>query len=272
MTSNLDRPAGLGDALLQVLTTAGPSAKAEAAKLAAEFGDHLPAGDWPPPPDRPARPAKPPLVQPGGVERRRLGSEAGRAALLHAIAHIEFNAIDLAFDMALRFGRAVLAEGLDAAAFVKTWVDVGADEARHFLMVCERLSALGFSYGDLPAHDGLWQHAQLSADDVLARLAVAPLALEARGLDVTPGLIDRLSQAGDSESADILNAIYRDEIGHVSAGVFWFETICERRGIEPGAAFRALIAERLRGGLKAPFNEGARTRAGLDRSYYNPTV
>lgn len=272
MTTNLDSPSGLGDALLRVLTTAAPIAKAEAAKIAAGFGECSPAGDWPAPPDRPARPAKPLLVQPGGVERRRLGSVEGRAALLHAIAHIEFNAIDLAFDMALRFGRAVLAEGLDAAAFIKTWADVGADEARHFLMVCDRMAALGFSYGDLPAHDGLWQHAQLSADDVLARLAVAPLALEARGLDVTPGLIDRLSQAGDIESAEVLQTIYRDEIGHVSAGVFWFETICGRRGIDPRATFRALIADRMRGGLKAPFNEGARTRAGLDKSYYGPAV
>lgn len=228
--------------------------------------------DWPSAPQRPARPQKPELVAPGKVERRRLGSEAGRAALLHALAHIEFNAIDLAFDMALRFAPAVSALGLDALAFVKDWASVGGDEARHFLMICERMSALGCRYGDLPAHDGLWKSADATADDALARLAVAPMALEARGLDVTPGLAEKLARAGDAEGAAILGTIYRDEIGHVSAGVFWFEAICERRNLQPGTTFRKLISERLAGGLRPPFNEGARAAAGLGKDFYDAAI
>lgn len=181
---------GLGAALLQVLLTADPVAKAEAAQAGASLAAAATAlpENWPSPPDRPARPAKPELVSPGQVERRRTGSSAGRAALLHALAHIELNAIDLAFDMALRFGPALAAEGLDALAFVKNWTSVGGDEGRHFLMIGKRLSALGHAYGDFPAHDGLWKTAAGTADDVLARLATAPMALEARGLDVTQAL------------------------------------------------------------------------------------
>lgn len=260
-------------AITRVLREPDPRAKAEAARAAAELAtglEALPADNWPAPPDRPARPEKPLLVPPGKVRRRRLHTPHGRAALLHALAHIEFNAIDLAFDMALRFGPDIAREGLNAARFVRDWAQVGGEEAHHFLMLAERLGALGEAYGNLPAHDGLWKAAADTADDALARLAVAPLALEARGLDVTPGLARRLAVAGDEDSAAALMTIYRDEVGHVRIGREWFETLCARRGLDPRRAFQDFVASRLAGGLKPPFNDDARAAAGLDRAYYEP--
>ncbi len=152
----------------------------------------------------------------------RLGSVQGRAALLHAVAHIEFNAINLAFDMAVRFAREADQLSLELREFVGDWIRVGGDEARHFGLIAARLKELGFRYGDFPAHDGLWEAAENTADNFLARLAVAPLILEARGLDVTPGMIRRLEGAGDNSSASILKVIYTDEIGHVACGERWF--------------------------------------------------
>ncbi|WP_089413411.1 ferritin-like domain-containing protein [Amphiplicatus metriothermophilus] len=258
----------------QALATAEPRAKAAAALDAAVRLQAAPALD----ParlaglaDRPARPARPILAPPGKVPRRRLGSPRGRIALLHALAHIEFNAIDLAFDMAARFACDIAEAGLDARAFVADWAQVGADEARHFLMLADRLEALGAAYGDLPAHDRLWEAALATRDDALARLAVAPMALEARGLDVTPGLIARLEAAGDARSAALLRVIYEDEIGHVAAGVRWFRRLCARRGLRPAAAFRKLIAERLAGGLKPPFNTEGRSAADLTADFYAET-
>lgn len=255
----------------RVLATPAPRAKAEAAleeaRLlleAAALDPARPAGLA----DRPARPARPVLVSPTSVPRRRLGSVRGRIALMHALAHIEFNAIDLAFDMAARFAADIAETGLDARAFAADWARVGADEARHFLMLADRLAALGAAYGDLPAHDGLWTAALATRDDVLARLAVAPMALEARGLDVTPGLIDRLEAAGDSDSAALLRIIYEDEIGHVAAGVRWFRLVCDRRGLRPPTAFRALVRARLAGGLKPPFNDDGRRAADLTADFY----
>ena len=220
------------------------------------------------PPERPARPEKPLLRPPAEVPRRRLGTEAGRVALLHAVAHIEFNAIDLAFDMAARFSAEIAADGLDADEFLHDWFSVGADEARHFRMIEGRLEALGATYGDLPAHDGLWSAATRTADSVLARLAIAPMVLEARGLDVTPGMIERLKAAGDDESASLLGAIYEEEIGHVRAGAKWFERTCAARGLAPAETFAELVAARFDGVLKPPFNEPARTAAGLPAAYY----
>jgi uncharacterized ferritin-like protein (DUF455 family) len=170
--------------------------------------------------------------------------------------------------MALRFAPALAAAGLDAAQFVNDWAKVGGDEARHFRLINSRLETFGSAYGGLPAHDGLWRSAEATSDDVLARLAIAPMALEARGLDVTPALADRLRRAGDNESAEIVSVIYRDEIGHVSVGVRWFNLICSHRGIEPQPTFRLLIGERLAGGLKPPFNGPARAAAGLDPGFY----
>lgn len=221
-------------------------------------------------PERPSRPGRPELVPPAQVPRRRLNGQAGRFALLHAVVHIEFNAIDLAFDMVARFAGASDFETLDRTAFIADWIGVGEDEARHFNLIAGRLAELGGSYGDLPAHDGLWDAAQNTADDVLARLAIAPMVLEARGLDVTPGMIERLKSAGDMASAACLEVIYREEVGHVAAGARWFEAICRTRGLDPQPAFQTLVENRFRGSLKRPFNVEARARAGLREALYSP--
>ncbi|MEZ5669497.1 MAG: ferritin-like domain-containing protein [Alphaproteobacteria bacterium] len=215
------------------------------------------------PPDRPGRPARPPLVAPGGVPRRRVTSGVpGRVALLHALAHIELNAIDLAWDMVARFGPG------QPRAFCDDWVTVAAEEALHFALIADRLGALGAAYGDLPAHDGLWEAAQATADDLAGRLAVVPLVLEARGLDVTPAMIARLQAVGDETSAAVLQRIYDDEIGHVAVGKRWFDTLCRQDGHEPQARWQALVRARFRGQLKPPFNEAARSRAGLPAAWY----
>lgn len=220
------------------------------------------------PPDRPARPARPALVPPREVPRRRIGPDpAGRIALLHAVAHIELNAIDLAWDLIARFGPAAGAAGMPRE-FFDDWCRVAADEARHFALLSARLADLGAAYGDLPAHDGLWEAAQTTADDLLARLAVVPLVLEARGLDVTPGMIDKLRRAGDEASAEILEVIYREEITHVAAGERWFAWLCRRQGRAPGVAWEALVGQHFKGVLKPPFNDEARRAAGMSPDVY----
>ena len=214
-------------------------------------------------PDRPARPARPELLPPAQMPKRgKGGSERGRIAMLHALAHIEFGAIDLAFDMAGRFGEAF------PPAFVDDWIGVGADEAIHFALLDRRLKALGSSYGALPAHDGLWEAAEKTAHDVLARLAVVPMVLEARGLDVTPATIDRFRASGDERSAAIIHRIYTDEIRHVAAGTRWFKQACESRDFEPVSRWKWLIETYFRGMLKPPFNDSARGQAGLSRDFY----
>ncbi|HEY9553413.1 ferritin-like domain-containing protein [Allosphingosinicella sp.] len=214
-------------------------------------------------PDRPARPPRPELLPASRMPKRgKGGSERGRIAMLHALAHIEFGAIDLAFDMAGRFGADFPAE------FVDDWLGVGADEAMHFALLDRRLKSLGASYGALPAHDGLWEAAEATAHDALARLAVVPMVLEARGLDVTPATVERFVAAGDSRSAAILWRIYRDEIRHVGAGTRWFKQACESRGFEPIGHWRWLTKTYFRGVLKPPFNDSARGQAGLSRDFY----
>jgi len=261
----------MAEAAVAVLE-AGPVREklAAAGRAAKALADSRPTGGASTPPDRPSRPALPCLVPPGEVPRRRLGTTDGRIALLHAIAHIEFNAIDLAFDMAARFAGDAAALGLDGASFMADWFAVGADEARHFALIEDRLAALGGAYGDLPAHDGLWEAAENTAGDLLARLAVAPLILEARGLDVTPGMIEKLHAAGDQESAAALEVIYRDEVGHVACGKKWFHAVCKAKSLEPISTFRDLKARYFKGVLKPPFNHDARDRAGLTRAYYEP--
>jgi uncharacterized ferritin-like protein (DUF455 family) len=186
------------------------------------------------------------------------------------VAHIEFNAIDLAFDLVARFGGDVRIRDEDRTAFISDWISVGDDEARHFMMVRDRLKALGGDYGDLPAHDGLWNAAEATAEDLAARLAVAPMVLEARGLDVTPGMIERLRSAGDMESADILTVIYTEEVGHVAAGRRWFEAVCTAENADPRARFQSLVSLYFKGDLKRPFNEEARGAAGLPADWYAP--
>ncbi|MDO8838178.1 MAG: ferritin-like domain-containing protein [Parvibaculum sp.] len=216
-------------------------------------------------PDRPSRPATPALLAPRDMPRRTFKGTRGRIALLHSLAHIELNAIDLAFDLVGRFAGADLPR-----AFFDDWVSVGNDEARHFAMLQTRLAALGARYGDLPAHDGLWQAATETRHDLMARLAVVPLVLEARGLDVTPGMIERLETSGDSESATVLKTIYRDEQDHVRAGAIWFSHLCHAKGLEPQETFQQLVRRHFRGVLKPPFNEAARRAAGLTPEFYEP--
>ncbi len=213
-------------------------------------------------PLNPGRPEQPALLPPTDMPRRTPG-ELGRIALLHAVAHIEFNAINLAWDLVARFGPA-----LGDPDLVSDWVTVGAEEARHFSMVRARLRALGSDYGALPAHDGLWEAAAATADDLLARLAIVPLVLEARGLDVGPPMAKKLRQAGDTESADLLMRIYEDEIGHVAAGVRAFRQVCAKSGLEPEATYRNLVQKHFKGGLKPPFNEPGRRAAGLLPAFY----
>ena len=257
----------LGEAALGVLNTPVATNKAKASLAAARQwhkGALRPGCDTAPP-DRPARPEKPELLSPRQMPRRRTGKgDKNRIALLHAIAHIELNAIDLAWDIIARFGSDMPLEFLD------DWVKVGADEARHFSMLEGRLNDLGSHYGTLPAHDGLWQAALATKDDLLARLAVVPLVLEARGLDVTPGMITRFESFGDREIATILQTIYDDEIGHVRAGARWFHEVCKTRGLPPEATYQKLVKAHFSGQLKPPFNTLARTMAGLPEAYYSP--
>jgi len=213
-------------------------------------------------PDEPARPAAPELLPPNRMPRRGKGSAHGRTALIHALAHIEFVAIDLAFDLIGRFG------GQFPRAFTDDWMKVGADEAMHFALLDRRLKQLGSHYGAMPAHAGLWEAASATANDAAARLAVVPMALEARGLDVTPSTIERFEAVGDHATAAILGRIFRDEIVHVAAGTRWFESLCAERRIDSRAEWRALLDRYFRGTVKPPFNDSARETAGLTRDYY----
>jgi uncharacterized ferritin-like protein (DUF455 family) len=215
-------------------------------------------------PDRPARPVRPELRRPGDMPKRRAsGSIGNRVALLHALAHIELNAIDLACDMLARFATRDLPRD-----FCEDWLTVADEEAKHFALLAARLKALGAAYGDLPAHDGLWEAAGTTAHDLLARLAIVPLVLEARGLDVTPSMIASLERAGDQASAAVLRIIYEEEIGHVAIGWRWFRHVAAARGCDPEREWPALVRRHFRGRLKPPFNEAARAAAGLSAPLY----
>lgn len=199
--------------------------------------------------------------------RGKAATEAGRIALLHALAHIELNAIDLACDIIARFSD----QGLPRA-FFDDWVKVADEEALHFTLLHDRLGELGVSYGDLPAHDGLWEAAGNTAHDVLARLAIVPLVLEARGLDVTPAMIKNLRRAQDPESVTVLERIYADEIGHVAIGRRWFEWEATRQGLDPIPTWHRLVRQFYGGALKPPFNRAARDQAGMPPAYYESLV
>lgn len=216
------------------------------------------ANDAPPPESirMPGRPERPKLVHPRELPRRGFGSDEGRAAFIHSIAHIEFNAIDLAWDAVYRF------RGMPPA-FYADWAQVAHDEARHFAMLRERLNAFGRDYGDFDAHNGLWEMAEKTAHSALERMALVPRVLEARGLDVTPAMIVKLRQLRDDATADILDVILREEIGHVAAGSRWFRWCCERAGVQPEPTFRELLIRYGRGVLYGPFNLDARSAAGF---------
>ncbi|PCE27378.1 hypothetical protein BWP39_02455 [Paraburkholderia acidicola] len=211
------------------------------------------------PPDLPGRPTRPELVEPRQLGRRSMQSPEGRAVLLHALAHIEFNAINLALDAVWRFA------GMPTAFYVD-WLKVAAEEAHHFSLLVARLAEFGHAYGDFPAHDGLWDMCDRTRDDVLARMALVPRTLEARGLDASPPIRARLKQAGDDESAAILDVILRDEIGHVLIGNRWFRHLCDARALDPHATYTLLAAQYKAPKLRGPFNFAARRDAGFDEA------
>ncbi len=214
-------------------------------------------------PDRPAAPVELELLPPNRMpKRRRGGSERGRIALWHSLAHIEFAAIDLALDMAGRFGAQMGPE------FVGNFLAVAADEAMHFALIDRKLHTLGAHYGALPAHDGLWEAAHGTRHDVAARLAVVPMVLEARGLDITPETRDRLLALGDSHGARLLQRILDDEIRHVATGTKHFIALCRARDDVPEIHWKMLVKRHFNGALKPPFNDSARLTAGLSRDFY----
>ncbi len=216
-------------------------------------------------PDRPGRPATPELLPPRLMPKRSKGSGQGKVALLHSLAHIELNAIDLTWDLVGRYCHERMPR-----TFFDHFVQVGLEEAKHFDLLSRHLVKLGSHYGAMPAHDGLWQAAQDTQYDLLARLALIPLVLEARGLDVTPSTVRRMRTHGDQESSDILEVIYRDEKRHVAFGVKWFRYLCDRRKLPPESTFHQLVRQHFRGALKPPFNELARAESGLTPGFYKP--
>jgi len=252
-------------AIRAALLTADPRAKAMATRavardwrlgrLAFVFDAEMP--------DRPARPPAPELLAPNRMPKRGRGnSERGRIALWHALAHIEFVAIDLALDMAGRFGAEM------GAQFVSDFLAVAADEAMHFALLERHLATMGSHYGALPAHDGLWESAHETRHDVAARLAIVPMVLEARGLDVTPATLERVRAAGDTRGALILERILDDEIRHVRFGASHFESCAKRLGEPVAALWKSLVSRHFRGSVKPPFNDSARLAAGLSRDLY----
>jgi len=207
----------------------------------------------------PGRPAEPELVPPGNLARRSVGRGERRAALIHAVTHIEFTAINLALDAACRF------PGMPQE-FYRDWLRVAVEEAEHFLLLRGRLRADGCDYGDFPAHGGLWDMASRTEGDLLERMAMVPRVLEARGLDVTPGMMKRFADAGDRPTASVLGRILADEIGHVRAGTCWYRYLCADRGLAPEATFFELLGRYLGGEVRCPMHREARREAGFSES------
>jgi uncharacterized ferritin-like protein (DUF455 family) len=245
---------------LRVLCVAEPESKARQARAllaASRGGAYLdPEAVLAPEAPLPGRPARPGLVAAIQVPRRSPFTTEGRAALLHAICHIEFNAINLALDAAWRFA------GMPEA-FYRDWLQVAGEEALHFTLLREHLQGLGHDYGDFDAHDGLWSMAEKTKDDIVARMAVVPRTLEARGLDATPPLQAKLRKAGDLRAVEILDVILRDEIGHVAIGNRWYAWLCRRDGLEPISTYAELTLKYQAPRLRAPFNLSAREAAGF---------
>jgi len=204
----------------------------------------------------PGRPALPELVPPKELPRRKLGSKEGHAALIHSIAHIEFNAINLALDAMYRFQEM-------PQAYYRDWLGVAAEESYHFQMIREHLANLGYQYGDFPAHDGLWMTTYQTDHDPLVRMALVPRTLEARGLDVTPPMMSKLRAIGDKRGVEILKILLHDEIGHVAVGTTWFRYLCEQRGVNPFNTFQEVVNTYFHGDLRGPFNFEAREQAGF---------
>lgn len=256
---------------VEVLTTADGRAKtalshahAAAWRAARAGGETFTVGKAIPP-ARPARPDRPELLPPREVPRRRPGSPQGRIALLHALAHIELNAVDLHWDIIARFAHVPMPPG-----FYDDWVKAADEESKHFNLLCDCLEAMGSHYGALPAHAFMWQAAEDTAQDLLGRLAVVPMVLEARGLDVTPGMIAVFEKAGEVDAIAALKTIYAEEVGHVAYGVKWFNWLCGRDGLDPKDEFHALVRRYFRGPLKPPFNDEKRAESGLPPDFYWP--
>lgn len=267
ITARADHPQTLSEAACRVLHEASPASKVVLTRQFASAwlnGDITDIGNQAPP-IRPERPSRPELKHPHDLPRRGKGKLAGKCAFLHAIAHIELNAIDLAWDIVCRF----VDEDMPRS-FYDDWVGVALDEAEHFDLLEKCLQALDSGYGALAAHDGLWEAAITTKDDLLERLAIVPMILEARGLDTTPVAVQRLQQAQDFETASVLQKIGDEEMPHVAAGVRWFEFLCERRDLDPVPTFHAIAAARYAGRLKPPFNVAARDQAGMAQAYYQP--
>jgi uncharacterized ferritin-like protein (DUF455 family) len=256
---------------VEILSTADGRAKAALSRhhaatwfAARDAGARLPVGQTAPP-LHPARPTAPELLDPRDVPRRRPGSPVGRIALLHAVAHIELNAVDLHWDIIARFAHHPMPAG-----FYDDWVKCADEEAKHFGLMCDCLETLGSHYGAMPAHAGMWRAATDTKDDLLARLAIVPMVLEARGLDVTPGMIDLFQTAGNAQAVAALNVIYAEEVAHVAYGSKWFNWLCGGAGTDPKDVFHALVRQYFHGALKPPFNEAKRADAGIPPDFYWP--
>jgi uncharacterized ferritin-like protein (DUF455 family) len=216
-------------------------------------------------PENPGRPEKPILLPPGKMPKRNLNTEHGRRAHIHALAHIELGAVDLTWDLIARSCNRNLPR-----TYFDNWVQVGMEEAKHFRLLDKRLKELGLFYGEFPAHDGLWQSCAETAHDLLARLAIIPLVLEARGLDITPPMIEKTKKLEDFATAKILETIYNDEKRHVAFGAKWFRYVCDLEHKRPVETFQSLVRTYFRGTLKPPFNDKARSAAGLTPQFYKP--
>ena len=233
-------------------------------QLARAAGDAVQIGHATPP-LHPARPSQPELLAPRDVPQRKSGTQAGRLALLHAVAHIELNAVDLHWDIIARFTATPMPLG-----FYDDWVKAADEESKHFNLMCDCLEAEGSHYGAMPAHAGMWRAATDTADDLMGRLAVVPMVLEARGLDVTPGMIAIFEKAGQQGAVDALRVIYAEEVHHVAYGSKWFHFLCGRHDLDPVGVFHDLVGRYFHGALKPPFNEEKRAEAGIPPDFYWP--
>lgn len=261
----------LTEMAVDVLTTADGRAKtalsrAHAARwfAARATGEVIEIGTATPPP-APARPDKPELKDPRDVPKRKPGSPEGRIALIHAVAHIELNAVDLHWDLIARFGHVPLPLG-----YYDDWVKAADEESKHFNLMCDCLETAGSFYGAIPAHAGMWRAADDTRDDLMGRLAVVPMVLEARGLDVTPGMIDVFRRANAPDVVAALETIYAEEVGHVAYGSKWFHFMCGRDNLDPKPLFHDLVRRYFHGPLKPPFNDEKRAEAGIPPDFYWP--
>ena len=261
----------LTEMAVDVLTTADAKDKVRRSRqhaatwfAARDAGEKIPLGSAQPP-LRPSRPDRPELLDPRDVVRRRPGTEAGRIAILHAVAHIELNAVDLHWDIIARFADVQMPQG-----FYDDWVRSADEESKHFMLLSDCLEARDAHYGALPAHAGMWRAAEDTAGDFMGRLAVVPMVLEARGLDVTPGMIEIFRKAGATDVIEALEIIYSEEVHHVAYGSKWFHFLCGRENVDPRDVFHALVRRYFPGGTKPPFNEAKRAEAGLPPDFYWP--